>query len=308
MFSNDTTRAIHTPWPKSQAYDVFHYSAGDGARIGGRRYLTTQPGHKTPILCLAGLTRNGADFHELAMHLTSKSGGGRNVYCLDMRGRGMSDYASDGNDYDVLVEAADTVAGMDALGLGHVAIVGTSRGGLLAMIIAVMRASQLSAVVLNDIGPEIEAQGLVRIKRMLEKERSPKNWHDAYAQSAQLADTFFPALNERDRENDAHSIYEERQGKLLPQYDPKLLRTVQSVDLDSPLPTLWPQFKAISALPVLTIRGEFSDLLSQSILEQMKKQHPGMETVEAKGQGHAPVLHHGDLPKTICGFLNRVLD
>ena len=162
----------------SDNWQQFVCSSSDGLKLAARKYGWHNQSPIT-VVCLAGLTRNSADFHELACFLSSEEGGAFWVFAIDYRGRGDSEYDRDWTNYDLLVEAADVVAMMDAAGLEHVHIIGTSRGGMIAMVLSATRPGMLKSVVLNDVGPVIDGAGLVRIKRSLENMRSPKNWPEA---------------------------------------------------------------------------------------------------------------------------------
>ncbi|MDP3899358.1 MAG: alpha/beta hydrolase [Mesorhizobium sp.] len=284
-------------------YDDFFYSAQDGLKLHARVY-----GAETdalPAICLAGLTRNAADFHELALSLSTHPKRPRQVIAFDYRGRGRSAYDPNWRNYDVLVEAADILAGLTVLGIEHGAFIGTSRGGIIVHVLAAMRPGALKAVVLNDIGPVVEGAGLAQIRAYLERAPKPKTFAEAIAiQRAAMGQTF-SALAEADWERMIRAFYREENGALVADFDPALIRTVTAVDLNQPLPTLWPQFMGLAKLPLLAIRGENSKLFAAATLDEMASRHPGMEQITVEGQGHAPLLETGDLPKRIAAFLER---
>ncbi|MBX3529869.1 MAG: alpha/beta hydrolase [Rhizobiaceae bacterium] len=286
-------------------YDDFFYSAQDGLRLHARVYGAGNEG-ALPVICLAGLTRNAADFHDLAIHLSQRARTKRKVVAFDYRGRGESAWDKDWKHYDVIVEAGDVMAGLAALGIGHGAIVGTSRGGLVTYAIAALRPALMRAVVFNDIGPVVEGAGLANIRAYLERAPQPKNMADAVAIAKATQGSAFPALTDADWERSVRAFWREDGGRMAPMFDPALLNTVTGIDLNKPLPVLWPQFEGLYGVPMLAIRGENSMLLSAETFAEMGRRHPKIETVTVPGQGHAPFLETAGLPTRIAAFLERV--
>lgn len=287
----------------NRQYRDFFYTSQDGLRLHARLY-----GAETdalPVVCLAGLTRNAADFHELALFLSQHPKQPRHVVAFDYRGRGRSAYDPDWRNYDVIVETGDILAGLTALGIAHGAFIGTSRGGIIIHVLAAMRPGTLKAVVLNDIGPVVEGAGLAQIRAYLERAPTPKSFDDAIAiQRAGMGQTF-SALTDADWERMIRAFYRDENGKPVADFDPALVKTVTSIDLSQPLPLFWPQFAGLSKIPLMAIRGENSKLLSAETLDEMAKRHPGMEQITVAGQGHAPLLETGALPGRIAAFLER---
>ena len=150
------------------------FSARDGLRLYFRDYGDPLS-PRAPVLCLGGLTRNARDFESLAPHLAAH----RRVVCPDYRGRGRSDYDDDWRNYTPAVYLRDILDILTALDLHRVVVIGTSMGGLLAMALAVTRPGALRAVVLNDIGPEIDPAGLARIKTYVGGDERPADWDRA---------------------------------------------------------------------------------------------------------------------------------
>lgn len=285
-------------------FDDFFYTSTDGLRLHARTYGKTRPG-VLPAICLAGLTRNAADFHDLALHLANHPRRPRQVVAFDYRGRGRSAYDPNWKNYDVLVETGDILAGLTAIGIEHGAFIGTSRGGIIIHVLAAMRPATLKAVVLNDIGPVVEGAGLAQIKAYLDRAPKPTTFAEAVAISKATQGDTFSALTDADWERMARAYYREENGRLVADFDPALLNTMQAVDLSKPLPVLWPQFQGLTAIPMLAIRGENSKLMSNETLEEMAKRHPRCETITVPGQGHAPLLETGALTERIASFIER---
>ncbi|GAB5506557.1 MAG: alpha/beta hydrolase [Rhizobiaceae bacterium] len=284
-------------------FEDFFYTASDGLRLYARLY-GAQDSDALPVVCLAGLTRNAADFHDLAVHLSSGRSP-RRVISFDYRGRGRSAYDPNWRNYDPIVEAGDVVAGLTALGIEHAAFIGTSRGGLITFVLAAMRPGLLKAVVLNDIGPVVEGSGLAQIRSYLERAPKPATFEEAVAIQKSAQKGVFTKLSDADWQRAVRAIYRDENGRPVPDFDPALLNTLKSVNLSKALPEFWPQFMGLSGVPVLAIRGENSLLLSPETLEQMEKRHPDLETITVAGQGHAPLLETAGLPGKITAFLRR---
>jgi pimeloyl-ACP methyl ester carboxylesterase len=295
----------------AQGFADFFYTSQDGLRLHARLY-GAEAGHEDtarrgnrPVVCLPGLTRNARDFHELALHLANDVENPRRIICFDYRGRGRSAYDPTWQNYNVGMEATDVIAGLDALGVTEAAFVGTSRGGLIIHVLAMMRPALIKAVVLNDIGPVIETAGLAHIRSYLENAPRPVDFTDAVQIQKAVHGEAFPALSDTDWHRFVHAIYRNEAGVPVADYDPALLNTVRAMDLSQPLPDLWPQFEALASVPVLAIRGANSRLLTAETIDEMGRRHPRLEAVTVDGQGHAPLLETGNLPATITGFLRQ---
>ncbi|RUW20586.1 alpha/beta hydrolase, partial [Mesorhizobium sp. M1E.F.Ca.ET.041.01.1.1] len=267
----------------SDGFSDFFYAAPDGLKLHARIYGEANTGW--PVVCLPGLTRNARDFHELALYLSSKAKRPRKVVAFDYRGRGQSDYDPDIGHYNVGVEAGDVLAGLAALGIEDAAFIGTSRGGLIIHVLGALQPAALRAIVLNDIGPVIEAQGLAHIRTYLDRNPKPKTFAEAVDAQWRAHGASFPALSDADWARLVAAIYRDTDAGLVPDFDPALVDTLADADFPKPLPDLWPQFDALAAVPMLAVRGGNSKLLSVATLEEMKERHPGMETITADGQG-----------------------
>ena len=286
----------HTPpWE-----DIF-FTSHDGLKLYARHYPA--PGsRKKPVLCLAGLTRNSRDFHSLAMTL-SQGAHARAVYTLDYRGRGCSEYDPNWKNYVIATEMLDVQDLMILAGLHGAAIVATSRGGLIAMLLAAAQPTAVGAVVLNDIGPVIERAGLIRIAGYVGRTPLPASWQQATEVVATMNRRAFPAVLDTEWEEVARQWFNEEDGRPTAGYDPKLGKSFAVKD--GP-PDLWPQFTALSHAPLLVVRGETSDLLSPATVHQMCARHPNCTAVTVPGQGHAPLLKDAPSMAIIAHFLGEV--
>lgn len=282
--------------------DVF-YSARDGLRLHARDYGDpTSPW--TPVVCLPGLTRTTRDFHALAAHLAGHRHRPRRVISFDYRGRGLSAWDRDGSGYTILTEMNDVLDGMAALNVTAAAIVGTSRGGIIGMTMALTRPGAVTALVLNDIGPEVEARGLARIKMSVGQTPSPENWAEAVAILRRLLGGQFTGLSATDWDAFARLIYADDNGIPVADYDGKGLAAIfAGVEPDQPAATLWDEFRALAGVPMLAIHGANSDLLTPAILDKMRAARPGLEIVEVPGEGHPPQLVGAAILNRISAFI-----
>lgn len=279
-----------------------YVEASDGLRLHARDYGRGDPAART-VVCLPGLARTAADFDALAVHLT-RADPNRRVLVLDYRGRGLSDRDPDPSHYDLPNESDDILAVLVALGVASAVFVGTSRGGLHTMILAAVRPGLIAGVVLNDIGPVIEKVGLQRIRGYVGKLPQPASWPEAVALLKDVAGAQFTALAETDWTAYAQTTFEESEGRFLPRYDPALMQNLAKMDLDA-VPTLWPQFDGLSAVPMMVIRGANSDLLAAATVEAMVARHPDCVSLIVPGQGHAPLLTDASTMDAIAGFVAR---
>ncbi len=260
----------------------------------GLRLHYADRGEGTPLLCLSGLTRNATDFDYLAQHLD-----GVRMIALDYRGRGRSDWA-DPATYTVPVEARDTLELLDHLGLARVPVLGTSRGGLIAMLLAATVKDRLAGVCLNDIGPEIDPAGLAVIADYVGRTPAERTHAEAVAARATLMAGFVGVPESRWRE-EVEKHYTEGDAGLSINYDPALRQAVAAGGAE-PAPDLWPWFDALDGLPLACIRGANSDLLSPSTLAEMRRRRPDMIVAEVADRGHVPFLDEPEALEAIAAW------
>jgi len=255
----------------------------------------TDAGEGQPLLCLAGLTRNGRDFDYLAPHLE-----GVRLIRPDYRGRGASHWA-DPASYTVPREARDAVELLDHLGLARAAVLGTSRGGLVAMMLAVTAKDRLAGVMFNDIGPVVERKGLEQIFDYIG--RNPKAPDYAAAAAAMPASMpGFGAVPEGRWREEVERHYIETPGGLVITYDPAL-RGAFLAAFDGPEPDLWPLFDALEGLPVGLLHAFNSDILGRTTAAEMRRRRPDMIFAEVPERGHIPFLDEVESLAAIRRFL-----
>ncbi|WP_273513721.1 alpha/beta fold hydrolase [Phreatobacter oligotrophus] len=275
-------------------------TSSDGLKLHARLYGQPVSG-RLPVLCLPGLSRNAGDFDVVARVLAAE----RQVVALDYRGRGLSDRDPNWQNYALPVELNDLLAVTTVLGLERAVFLGTSRGGLLTMLTTAARPTLIAGAILNDIGPVIDGAGLARIKSYLGRLPGPANWDEAVTLLKTISQSRFPALTDEDWRRQAGSIWMERDGRLDAAFDPALAKTLEAVNFDQPLPTLWPQFDGLGAVPVMVIRGANSDILSEGTVAAMAARRPDLDILTVPGQGHAPLLNDAPSIARIQAFVRR---
>lgn len=275
-------------------------TAQDGLKLHVRAY-GSRAAESLSVVCLPGLARTSADFHQLAGALSKA----RQVFAMDYRGRGRSDYDRDPANYNLGIEINDLLAVLTALGIGRAVFVGTSRGGILTMLLAVARPRAIAGAVLNDIGPVIEPRGLMRIKGYVGKLPQPLSFEDGGEMLRRLFGAHFPKLTPADWTAYARRTFDDRNGKLLPAYDPKLAQALAGVDVERQLPPLWKEFNALERVPVMVVRGANSDMLSSETVAAMHVFRRDLQVLEVPDQGHAPLLAEDATIRRIADFVGE---
>ncbi len=286
--------------PAATAED-FSYDAQDGLRLAGRDQ-GPRDGRLLPVVCLPGLTRTTRDFELLANLLAQR---GRRVIGFDYRGRGRSARDPSGASYTVPIELDDVLRGMQLRGIGRAILVGTSRGGIIAMSMAAARPDLVAGVVLNDMGSRIETMGLLRIKSYVGKGTPPADWAMAAAALKALHGAQFPASTDEDWQAQARLTFAEEDGRPVSDADPLLALGLATLTEATPSPDLTALFQALTPLPVMLIRGGTSDLVTAETAAAMATQHPGLVTIEVAGEGHPPMLR-GALLSAIGDFIDGI--
>jgi pimeloyl-ACP methyl ester carboxylesterase len=276
-------------------------TAQDGLRLHVREY-GTRIGPALPVVCLPGLTRTVADFATLAPALADGRQA-RRVIAIDSRGRGQSAYDSNPANYNLAVELGDVVTVLTALGVGTAVFIGSSRGGLLTMLLGVAHPTAVAGAVLHDIGPVIEQKGLARLKSYVGKLPQPRNYTEGAEILRRLFDTQFPKLSPAQWLASAQNTWKTEDGVLVPTYDVRLARALTEIDIERPLPAMWNEFDALARVPMLLIRGLNSDILSTHTLTAMQAHHPGIEVIEVPDEGHVPLLDDDELIERIARFV-----
>jgi pimeloyl-ACP methyl ester carboxylesterase len=280
------------------AYREKRLTAQDGLSLYYRDYgdpLSPRP----PLLCLTGLTRNSADFADLA----TRHAGERRSLCLDYRGRGRSAYDRNWRRYEARTYVADIAQLIAAADLHGVVVIGTSLGGLLAMALAVLKPTALAAVVLNDIGPDLAQGGFGRILDYIGTDQPQPDWQSAARYLRQLLPTLSIKTDEGWIRMAEMTYRRGEDGLLHFDWDVNLAKPLRATR--RAIPDLWPYFGALRQLPVLALRGELSDMLSAQTFARMALAKPDLERVTVPDVGHAPTLNEPIAAAAIDAFIRR---
>jgi pimeloyl-ACP methyl ester carboxylesterase len=275
-------------------------TAPDGLRLHVRRY-GLRAASRLPVVCLPGLARTAGDFHCLAAALAAHPAAPRLVVALDYRGHGRSQYDRNPDNYVLSVFLADVSAVLTALEIAPAVFVGTSHGGLIAMMLAVARPTTIAGVILNDIGPVIDPRGLLRIKRYVGQLPIPRSFAEGGDILRWLIGAQFPRLEAHDWIAFARRTWREHGGRLVPDYDVKLARSLQRANLERP-PALWNEFDALAHVPLMIVRGANSDMLASTTLNAMLARRARLDVAVVADQGHAPLLAEARLIRQIAAF------
>jgi pimeloyl-ACP methyl ester carboxylesterase len=276
-------------------------TAQDGLRLHIKEYGSrTAPG--IPVVCLPGLARTTADFDVLAPAL-AEGPPQRRVIAIDSRGRGHSEHDTDHSNYNCTTELADIVSILIALGIGPAVFVGSSRGGILTMMLGAVHPTALAGVVLHDVGPVTETRGIARIKSYIGKMPHPHSYQEGAEILRRLMGAHFPNLTAAQWLAGARRTWHLKHGALKPAYDFGIARALAGIDVEQPLPPMWNEFDSLAGVPLMVIRGANSDILSAATVAAMRARRSHMDLIEVPDQGHAPLLEGEDLIKGLLRFM-----
>lgn len=276
------------------------FHARDGLQLYAREYAGDNATSPT-VLCLPGLTRNSADFADLASDISPRF----RVLAVDLRGRGRSERDPDWHHYQPGVYVDDVLTLLDHLGVARVAVIGTSLGGLLAMMLGVTRPARIAGIVLNDIGPEIDPRGAARIREYAGRLPPVQTWAQAADQLRSTYGAAWPDLSpERWDVLTRRSYRESSAGMPELDYDPKIGEALRQAPATGA--NLWPLWPSLKSAPMLCIRGELSDILAVSTLERMNREKTDLQVVHVANRGHVPLLDEPQCVDAIKRFLSEL--
>ena len=274
----------------------YWFDSHDGLRLYCRVYAAAAD--SPVVLCLHGLMRNGRDFGALAAQLAARY----RVIVPDVRGRGFSARDPNFNNYQIPVYLQDVLALLAGLGAARVSIIGTSMGGLMAMVLGAMQPQLVARIVLNDVGPQVDPAGLERIRGYAGKAAPVGSWPEAVAQLRADYASAWPDLSDARWDEIARLSYRANaQGVPEADADPLIREPLKSSSAATP--DLWPLWRALGRLPILVIRGAHSDILSVPTLARMQSEKPGLEVLTVANRGHAPLLDEPGCVAAIERFL-----
>jgi pimeloyl-ACP methyl ester carboxylesterase len=287
------------PMAAKVQYTDGYWWSGDGLRLHYRNY--DGPKGRPPIICIPGLTRNARDFEHVAQRLA----GEWRVICVELRGRGESGYAKTPLSYAPLTYAQDIDALLAELKIKRFVSIGTSLGGIVTMLLALMGPNRIAGVLLNDIGPVIENGGLDHIRSYVGKSVSWPTWVHAARDLAELQGSAYPDymlvewIAMAKRLNRLTSA-----GRIVPDYDAKIAEPLRS---PAEFVDLWPAYDALGAAPVTILRGGLTNLLSAETAKAMAKRLANARLVTVPRVGHAPTLDEPAAIRALDALLQAVI-
>lgn len=281
-------------------YEDIYYQSVDGLTLYARDYNRAPAGAPT-VICIPGLTRNSRDFEFIAEHIADQY----RVLCVELRGRGKSNYDPTFENYNPGTYVKDIIALLDQLKLDQAILLGTSLGGIISMLMSTLAPDRVQAVIMNDIGPVVDKTGLDRIQSYVGKSPPVKTWADAVAQIKQTGVDAFPDYNEDDWLAMAHKLFaEDATGTPVLDYDPNISKPFSSSNEDSG--DMWGLYEAVQQKPTLLIRGALSDILGKDTFDEMRDRHTSAQSVELANIGHAPMLDEPEAVSAIDTFLTSL--
>lgn len=283
-------------------YEDRYWTSSDGLSLHYRNYPGPEGSAALPVLCLHGLTRNARDFAALAEDLCAK----HRVIVPEMRGRGLSDYAPDSDTYSPITYVADVEKLLAEQGVTRFIVVGTSMGGLMTMLMAQGQPGRMAAVVMNDIGPEVDPAGVARISGYVGQGRSYPTWVHAARGLAEAHSAAFPDYDlDQWLELAKRTMVVTQNGRICFDYDMAIAEPFGKPGNAAP-PNLWLAFEALRNVPMLLVRGELSDLISADTVKQMGVRNPAMRVITVPRVGHAPTLDEPEVRSAIHALLDGV--
>ena len=284
----------------SSSFEDRYWTSSDGLRLHYRDYAGPHDaGDRTPVVCLHGLTRNARDFEDLAAHLAVD----RRVIVPEMRGRGMSEYAPSTDSYNPATYVGDVERLLEEQGIARFIAVGTSMGGLMTMLMAAAKPGRIAAVVMNDIGPQVDPAGIERISGYVGQQRTYPTWMHAARSMASVHQSSFPRYDlDQWLTMAKRTMVVGQNGRISYDYDMAIAEPFAQPGNAAP-PDLWPAFDALSGVPMVLLRGALSDLLSLATVEQMGTRNPAMTAVTVPDIGHAPTLDEPEARGAITKLL-----
>jgi pimeloyl-ACP methyl ester carboxylesterase len=286
-------------------FSEISFTSDDGLRLYARDYAAASGPARLPVICIHGLTRNSADFDELAPWIAAQ---GRRVLAVDVRGRGNSAYDPDPSHYNLMVYSGDIIKLAHDLGIARAVFIGTSMGGLITMTLAMRRIGLVAAAVLNDVGPALSGRGLQRIAGYAGSADPVASWSDAAAYMRGINEVAFPANTDDDWDKWARRAFTETApGRLGMRYDPGIGIAIREGKIKPSSMMARFAFRRLAhKRPTLLIRGALSDLVEPQQVALMRAAAPMMAYAEVPDVGHAPMLNEPQALAALREFLGRV--
>jgi pimeloyl-ACP methyl ester carboxylesterase len=284
----------------TRAYEDRYYESVDGLRLYYRDYAG--PDDRVPVLCLPGLTRNSRDFAALAGWLSEE----RRVICPEFRGRGKSAHDPEWRNYHPTQYAIDTWGLLDELGMDTVVLIGTSLGGWMAMLMNYQQAGRIVAAIMNDIGPEANAEGIARVTAGAGRLEKVPTFEDAVAQAKTIYEIAFPDWNEEQWRSYTETTYRQTDaGDFDLNFDRNIGHAARE-GVSGLMVDPWDLFDSLLDVPTLVIHGELSDILTEDIILKMRQRKRDLQVAVVSNRGHAPLLNEKEAVDAIATFLQTL--
>lgn len=284
----------------SQEFHHRYLTSDDGLRLHYLDY-DANASDRAPVIFLTGLTRNARDYEDIAPRLAHN----RQVICPDPRGRGLSDYDSDPVNYHPNTHVRDTLKLLDEAGIEKVVCIGTSMGGIMSMMMAASVPERIAGIVLNDVGPDVNAEGVARIAGYVGLLEPCADWAAAVDQFKDFNKGEFANLSDAEWERYTKRLYREREdGTIANDYDPGIgnnLRKGTAVPAD-----LWPIYDAASQFPMTVLRGELTDILRPDTVAKMQERNRDLTVVNVPDRGHTPTMDEPIAIEALERFLAKI--
>jgi pimeloyl-ACP methyl ester carboxylesterase len=279
--------------------NTHYFRSSDGLQLYCRDFASDKDG--TPVLCLPGLTRNSRDFEDLANYLSGR----RRVLTPDLRGRGLSEYDPEWRNYHPSTYVQDAWTLLDTLAIDKVIVIGTSLGGICAMAMSAQQKERVAGVILNDIGPEVNPAGAIRVRENAGRAKPVHSWGEAIEQFRRTYAHFFPGLSDVDWQKLVQRGYRENE-QGVPELDVDLNVGKAARELKPKTGDLWQMFDTLSDIPVVLLWGVLSDLLTADIVKKMRVRNRDLEVVPISNRGHVPLLNEPECRVAIDNLIDRV--
>lgn len=259
---------------------------------------------KPPIFCIHGLTRNHKDFNFIFDFLSNL---GHRIYAVDVRGRGLSDYDQNPINYNPFIYVLDVINIFEKLELQPCIFLGTSMGGIMSMILASMRPDLVKAIILNDVGPEVNVEGINRLGSYVGRNYIFQSFKDIRDINKAIHNKAYPLCENDEAFWDifTKNMTKQIDGGFIFDYDPKIKENIKPIGEGVPAPNLWAQFEMLK-MPIMVIHGEYSDILTNDIIDKMKAINSDLLVCEVKQTGHAPTLSENIVKDNIALFLKDI--
>ncbi len=290
----------------SREYRDVYYTSNDGLKLYARDYFVdgSSEGEQAvkTVMCLHGFTRNSADFSFLCDQLPESY----RIIVPDQRGRGLSEYDSNTQNYNPAIYVQDMFVLLKELNISAVDIIGTSMGGVIGMTMAAMNPVMVKGLVLNDVGPAINPDGLQRVIDYLGNKPTLNTWADAVAYAKEVNGPAYPKYTDEQWQKFSKNIFVENDdGSVRSAYDSGVSDPHKGFNAHEANLDAWPVFAATVSTQYFVIRGELSDILDAATVEKMVQHDNVLGAIEVKDIGHAPMLDEPEVVHAVQNFLAR---